>query len=109
MKKFKFEGQPTMMNRTVIVYGNTYEEMYNELIEKNEMHFDTLDSYLQEKHNTNFMMVDEDGEEWYDQDAFDQAFIELTDDEYYDIMTLDNGNMYYQTYYTLVDGEYVKQ
>ena len=39
MKKFKFEGQPTMMNRTVIVYGDTYEEMYNELIQKNEMHY----------------------------------------------------------------------
>ena len=116
MKKYEFIGKTTQF-RTVARIVGTVQTIYDELINNEILHYDTIQNWilenkLSDEDNATFQLyldgepVEEDLINDID-DKISFAQYDLTDDEMMEIISCNTSNMYYQEWNDLDEnGEY---
>ena len=98
----KWTGENTQRNIMWIYGGDTYKEIYDQLVEDGVIstseYFPDEKAMIEKAGHTLSEMCNHDGDEY--QEWFDKITenIELTDEDYEDIISNENGNAYYQKF-----------
>ena len=116
MKTFEFIGKTTQF-RTVSRLVGTVQTIYDQLVDDEILHYDTIQSWILENKLSDVdnavyraYLDGEPVEEWLINDIEDRiafAQYDLTDDEMMEIISCNTSNMYYQEWHELDEnGEY---
>lgn len=116
MKTYEFVGKTTQF-RTVVRIVGTVQTVYDELVDNEILHYDTIQNWILEN-----KLSDEDNETYQlylegepveesqvndIEDKISFAQYDLTDDEMMEIISCNTSNMYYQEWHELDEnGEY---
>ncbi len=107
-KKYLFVGRDTAGIRSYRAYGNSFKELFDQLVDQGVMHYETLEDYVVDKYPELKKLVEKAETEESSVDALSEAVsarsVFLDEDDYENILRLDDGNAFYQEIYKY-DGE----
>lgn len=95
---YYFVGKNTALNHVYKAEGETFEEIYQSLVDRDIMHADSRDKYIADVFGVDIENYDTDtrgGWLEYEKEYY-KCVQKLEDKDYIDIMKLDRGNAYYQ-------------
>lgn len=106
MKKIKWVGRNTARNIKWEAFGNSYREIWEDLVNRNVMHYEDLENYLYKLNGIDeTFFEDEDGEWNIDKWTNWKPEEDMNEERYRDLIEKSDGNAYYQEFYHWDDEE----